>query len=127
MIPITKDEAIEIMEILYSLYPNFNRRGMDNFNRIWVGKLMEGDYKKTLKKTNEYVDQSPYPPSPADIIVKPHKHVDHGMPEQIRAAEERVRKEQADPEIAARRKSKLDEYRKKLERMQAEVSLQHDD
>ena len=123
-----KEEALEIMELLYATYPNFNKSGMKKFNQIWMDKLMDlGDYRKTLQRANQYITESPYPPSLADIIVKPYKHVDHGMPEQIRAAEERVRKEQADPEIAARRKSKLDEYRKKLERMQVEVSLQHDD
>ena len=127
MIPITKDEAIEIMEILYSLYPNFNKRGMDNFNRIWIEKLMEGDYNKTLKQTNQYVTESPYPPSLADIIVKPYKHRDDKMPEKIREAEEAVRKEMADPEIAARRKAKIDKMRQKLERMQAGSRVSDDD
>ena len=115
MIPITKDEAIEIMEILYSLYPNFNRRGMDNFNRIWIEKLMDGDYEKSLKQTNEYVAESPYPPSLADIIVKPYKHRDDGMPEKIREAEEQVKREmESDPGALERRRRKLDELRRKL-------------
>lgn len=111
----TKDEAIEIMQILYATYPNFNKNDVKGFNAIWLKRLMaDGDYPKTLRKTEDYTAESKFAPTLADILVKEYKPRDDGMAEQIRAAEERVRQEKADPEKAARRERLLNEMRKKL-------------
>ena len=111
----TKDEAIEIIQILYATYPNFNKNNVKGFNAIWLKRLMEdGDYQKTLRKTENYTAESKFAPSLADILVKEYKPRDDRMAEQIRAAEEKVRQEKADPERAARREQLLNEMRKKL-------------
>jgi len=110
-----KEEAIEIMQILYATYPNFNKNDVKGFNSIWLKRLMEhGDYSKTLRKTEDYTAESKFAPSLADILVKEYKPRDDGMAEQIRAAEEKVRQEKADPERAARREQLLNEMRRKL-------------
>ena len=36
----TKEEAIEIMQILYATYPNFNKNDVKGFNAIWLKRLM---------------------------------------------------------------------------------------
>lgn len=111
----TKDEAIEIMQILYATYPNFNKNDVKGFNSIWLKRLMEdGDYSKSLHKTEDYTAESKFAPTLADILVKEYKPRDDGMAEQIKQAEALVEKEKSNPEIAARRKQKLDNMRKKL-------------
>lgn len=110
-----KEQALEIVQMLYAAYPNFNRHGSKNFNSIWLERLIEdGDYSKTLRKTKDYTTENKFAPALADILVKEYKPRDDGMAEQIRAAEEKVRQEKADPEKAARREQLLNEMRKKL-------------
>lgn len=110
----TKDEALEIMQILYAAYPNFNKNNIKGFNQIWVGRLMEyGNYKKTLKKANDYTMESPYPPAMADIIVKDVIYKDDGMATQIKQAEEVVKREKSDPVKLKERERLLEEMRKK--------------
>ena len=110
-----KEQALEIVQMLYAAYPNFNKHGSKNFNSIWLERLIEdGNYSKTLRKTKDYTTENKFAPSLADILVKEYKPRDDRMAEQIRAAEEKVRQEKADPEKAARRERLLNEMRKKL-------------
>lgn len=108
-----KSEAIEIMEILYSFYPNFNKRGVKSFNKIWIERLMEGDYKKTLKKTEEYTVNSPYPPSLADIIVLP--------PKEIKPNPEVEQVKQWEAEVKAEREAMTEEDKRKKEERKNEM------
>lgn len=114
----TKDEAMELLELLYAVYPNFNKNGMKSFNKIWLQRLMQGDYQKTLRKTNDYIENSKFPPALADVLVPIHAPRDDGMAEAIRASEEAVRKENEDPETLKRKHELIEEMRKKLHHME---------
>lgn len=107
------------MELLYAYYPNFNRNKLNNFNAIWIERLLNGDYEKSLQKVKSHAAESSYPPSLADVFVPTHKPKDDQMAESIKVAEETVRREMADPETAARRRKKLDEMNEKLKRANA--------
>lgn len=121
------EQAKEIMATVYDFYPNINHNKSPTFNKTWLKAIMQGDYEKTKAALEDYCFENEYPPKIANFVIKPYKHRDDKMPEKIREAEETVRKEMADPEIAARRKAKLDKMRQKLERMQAESRVRHDD
>ena len=107
-------EAKEILTDIQKMYPHFNKNRDVEVGRTWMRLLQKGDYERTKRKLDEYVTESSYPPNVADILVKEYKPRDDGMAEQIRAAEEKVRQEKADPEKAARREQLLNEMRKKL-------------
>ena len=107
-------EAKEILVDIQRLFPNFNKNRDVEVAKTWIRLLQKGDYERTKRKLDEYVTESSYPPNVADILVKEYKPRDDGMAEQIRAAEEKVRQEKADPEKAARREQLLNEMRKKL-------------
>ena len=107
-------EAKEILVDIQRLFPHFNKNRDVEVAKTWIRLLQKGDYERTKRKLDEYVIESSYPPNVADILVKEYKPRDDGMAEQIRAAEEKVRQEKADPEKAARREQLLNEMRKKL-------------
>lgn len=75
---------------------------------------MKGDYEKTIRKLEEYCLSNKYPPAIADFLVKDSAHRNDKMQQQIKAAEDAVRREKADPEKAARREQLLNEMRRKL-------------
>lgn len=113
----TKEEAIEILEILYVTYPNFNKNKMDGFNKIWLKRLMEdGNYKRTLRKTNDYTAESKFAPTLADILVKEYKPVNTEVTD-VNAMEQAVREEMADPERRRRREEKLKQFEDKLKEL----------
>jgi hypothetical protein len=116
----TKEEATEILELLYVSYPNFNKHGMKNFNHIWLERLMEGDYKKTLRKTKDYCENNPYPPSFADVFVPIYKPVQTHDAEMLAEAEKKVAEEMKDPEIRADRERMVKEMMDKLKGVNAD-------
>ena len=107
-------EAKNVLIEVQRLFPHFNKDRDIETAKTWIRLLQKGDYEKTMKKLDEYAIESSYPPNVADILVKEYKPRDDGMAEQIRAAEEKVRQEKADPEKAARREELLNEMRRKL-------------
>lgn len=112
-----KKEAIEIMELLFVCYPNFNRNNTKNFAEIWITRLVEeGDYELTLKKAKEHTASNPYPPSLADIIARKHKPVYTELTD-IEAMEEAVRREKADPELAKKREASLKRFEEKIKEL----------
>ncbi|WP_020007372.1 replicative helicase loader/inhibitor [Salinicoccus albus] len=115
-----KTEAVEIMELLYAFYPNFNKNKMENFNQIWIDRLCEGDYRKTVQKVKQYTADSSFPPALADVFVK--KHVPHEQVDMtIKADRERVEAEMADPEKRAEREQKFEQLKEMQERMRKDV------
>ena len=107
-------EAKNVVIEVQKLFPHFNKNRDIEIAKTWIRLLQKGDYEKTMEKLDEYASESSYPPNVADILVKEYKPRDDGMAEQIRAAEEKVRQEKADPEKAARREQLLNEMRRKL-------------
>ena len=107
-------EAKNVLIEVQKLFPHFNKDRDIETAKTWIRLLQKGDYEKTMNKLDEYAIESSYPPNVADILVKEYKPRDDGMAEQIRAAEEKVRQEKADPEKAARREELLNEMRRKL-------------
>ena len=108
-------EAKNVLIEVQRLFPNFNKDRDIETARTWIRLLQKGNYEKTMEKLDEYAIESSYPPNVADILVKEYKHRDDGMPEKIREAEERVKRElEADPGAWERRKRKLDELKRKL-------------
>ena len=107
-------EAKNVLIEVQKLFPHFNKNRDIEIAKTWIRLLQKGDYEKTMEKLDEYASESSYPPNVADILVKEYKPRDDRMSEQIRAAEEKVRQEKADPERAARREELLNEMRKKL-------------
>ncbi|WP_342388126.1 hypothetical protein [Salinicoccus bachuensis] len=105
-------QAKSIMEELYAVYPNFNRKGIEDFDKIWIKRLMKGDYKKTMRKVEEYTGTNPYPPSLADVLVKEYKPTPIAQMELPRATAE-VERELADPEARKRREATLEKARQK--------------
>ena len=111
-----KQEAIDIMETLYSAYPNFNKKNINSFNTRWIGFLLKGDYEKTLIKTEQYIEESPFPPAPANIIVPVHKPTNTELTD-MKKARETVEHENNDPEQRARREEMLRRFDQKLEEL----------
>lgn len=69
----TSDEAKDVIELIVSCYPKYVEKKNEHDNpkrRIQVlhQKLLKRDYKKTLRKVNNYIDSSPYEPSFSDIL-----------------------------------------------------------
>ena len=109
-----RDQARKVYKTVRRLFPYFHRDADDDTIILWLDLLEKGDYEKTKRKLIDYSTESSYDPKIADILVKEYKPRDDGMAEQIRAAEEKVRQEKADPEKAARREELLNEMRRKL-------------
>lgn len=108
-----KIEALKILDTLYSFYPNFNKNNVSSFNEIWLQRLQEGDYEKTLRKVRHYTSDSKFPPSLADVFVPNHKPRDDGMAEAIKKSEETVKKENENPEVLEEKRQMIKEMRKK--------------
>ena len=109
------DEAKEIMATVYDYYPNINHNKSSTFNKTWLRAIMQGDYEATKSALEDYCFNNEYPPNISNFVIKPYKHRDDGMPEKIREAEERVRRElESDPGAWERRRKKLDELKRKL-------------
>lgn len=109
-----REEARQIYKEIKFLYPLFNKNDDKDMAVLWLDRLELGDYQRTKEKLLDYSIRSSYPPTLADVIETEYIHRDDGMAEQIKQAEALVEKEKANPEIAARRKQKLDDMRKKL-------------
>ena len=105
-------QAKEILEELYVVYPNFNRNDIEDFDKIWLKRLMKGDYKKTMRKVEDYMETNPYPPSLADVLVKEYKPTPIELMEVPRATAE-VEREMADPESRKKREATLEKIREK--------------
>lgn len=112
-----KDEAVEIMNLLFVCYPNFNRNDTPGFVDIWMNRLIsEGDYKQTFKKAKEYTATNQYPPALADIIAREYKPVNTEITDVV-AMEEAVRREKADPKLKAKREESLKRFEDKLKEL----------
>lgn len=111
-----KNQALEILEMLYSFYPNFNRKELDSFNDIWIERLTEGDYGKTMRKVKQYTLDSRFPPTLADVLVIEPKLI---PPEETELAKARaaVEAELADPVKAKEREEVLERARRKFEEL----------
>lgn len=103
------NQAKEILENIYIMYPNFNRKDIDNFDKIWLRKLMLGDFERTKQKLDEYLLNNQFPPTLADILVR--KPVEYTI-DPFEADRLAVEKEKQDPEKAKLREQKLKELRK---------------
>ena len=111
----TFDQAKEIMATVYDYFPNINHNKSPTFNKTWLKAIMQGDYEETKAALEDYCFNNEYPPKIANFVIKPYKHRDDRMPEKIREAEERVKRElETDPGALERRRRKLDELRRKL-------------
>lgn len=63
----TRDEAIDVLESIAELYPNFQiteRKG-----NLFIPILMKMDYHGVMKKLSHYAQANPFPPMIADIAV----------------------------------------------------------
>ncbi|MHC0551400.1 hypothetical protein [Salinicoccus sp. CNSTN-B1] len=107
-----RKQALEVLEILYTFYPNFNHRSIESFNQIWIDRLIEGDYEKTMRKVREYTTNNPYSPSLADVLVKEYKPTPIEQMEVPRATAE-VEREMADPESRKKREGTLEKIKQK--------------
>jgi len=115
-----KPQALEILKILYAFYPNFNRKDIESFNEMWIERLTEGDYEKTMRKVKQYTQDSRFPLSLADVLVIEPKIT---PPEETEIAKARaaVEKEMADPEMRAKRERSLERARQMFEELKNDV------
>ncbi|WP_138416622.1 hypothetical protein [Aquibacillus sediminis] len=75
----TYEEAVEILETIHEVYPNFTIS--ERKVRILIPQLKQMDYQGVLAKLSTYVGQNPFAPTLADIAVYPPKenHYLHQM------------------------------------------------
>lgn len=111
-----ESQALEILRMIYAFYPNFNKHDMQDFNDMWLERLTEGDYEKTMRKVKQYTLDSRFPPTLADVLVIEPKII---PPEETEIAKARavVEKEMADPELRAKRERSLERARQKFEEL----------
>jgi len=114
------NQAKEIMNDIYTFYPNFNSRGIEDFDKKWIKKLMSGDYDKTRRKTDEYLENNKFPPTLADVFVPIYKPVQTHDAEMLAEAEKKVAEEMKDPEIRADRERMVKEMMDKLKGVDAD-------
>ena len=70
-----RNEAIEILEIIDFAY-DMNFHENKKKAEFWISKLEEkGNYTRTLNRTHEYIEEKPFPPTIADILIKELKDV----------------------------------------------------
>ncbi|KKK34712.1 hypothetical protein WN59_06690 [Salinicoccus sediminis] len=111
-----KPQALEILKILYAFYPNFNHKEIESFNEMWIERLTEGDYEKTMRKVKQYTQDSRFPPSLADVLVIEPK-ITPPEETEIAKATAAVEKEMADPEMRAKRERSLENARQMFEEL----------
>lgn len=104
----TEEEAKNIFKTIIALYPAFNSKGNDQVKtdvaKAWIWKLKKGDYKKTMQSLDRYSNNSPFPPSVADILTYEQnniRNVDYSKDI------EKVNEEKYDPEKSKLREEKL--------------------
>lgn len=103
-----KEEALNVFKTVAALYPTFNNKGSDEAKRevanIWLWKLKNGDYRRTMKMLDKYSNDNKFPPSVADIIMyAPKKHHIEDFSKDIK----KVQAEKSNPKTAKLREEKL--------------------
>ncbi|GAB3061119.1 hypothetical protein ACFOU0_06605 [Salinicoccus sesuvii] len=105
-----KEEAKTVIRTIRAFYPTFikdNEEGREKA-RIWMMKLMEANYQKTMIKLDHYATTEAFPPQLARII-----HVDQlsDPKDTLESDINRVRIEKADPRLVELREEKLNRLR----------------
>lgn len=101
-----KEEAKTVLRTIRAYYPSFvkdNEEGREKA-RIWMAKLMDANYLKTMAKLEHYAIKEAFPPQLAHIV-----HIDRlsKSKDKIETDMERVRIEKNDPELVKARDEKL--------------------
>lgn len=117
-----KSQAIEIYEMIITMYPKFNSgestESRKRFAVTWINQIMRGDYKRTKEKLENHLIESVYPPKLADFIILPKKEHSHNAEvDLIEKWESDVRKEMSDPELRKKREETFKKMRDKYKEM----------
>lgn len=108
-----RDQAREIFKQIDFSFHNFNKDNDVEFIKYWLDTLEEGDYARTKFKLKEYLADSKWPPTFADILVKAPKYKSDEEAARERRAEKIVREEMKDPVKKAERDKIMKEMQEK--------------
>lgn len=72
----TKDQAKEILLTIAAAYPKFNLTDNKLRVNVWVENLLSMPFEAVKQRLNGHVLNNPFPPSIAEIAVKPKTNND---------------------------------------------------
>ncbi|WP_017548626.1 hypothetical protein [Salinicoccus carnicancri] len=99
-----KEEAKTVIRTIRAYYPNFMADNDREVARIWMYKLMKGNFEMTMAKLDHYAEKETFAPKLAHILyIEPKEKVDSEMIASI----EQVEREKSDPELSRQRDEKL--------------------
>lgn len=110
-----RNQAKELFKKIKIAYPRFDPENDIDTAIFWLDRLEKGDYEKSRAQLEYFIETSKWQPTIADVLVRKKPSDSEIMKNQIREAEERVRREKEDPEMAERRKQRLKEMREEAE------------
>lgn len=99
-----KEEAKTVIRTIRAYYPNFMADNDKEVARIWMHKLMKGNFEMTMAKLDHYAEKETFPPKLAHILyIERKKKIDMEL---VRSMEQ-VKKEKSDPKLSQQRNEKL--------------------
>lgn len=85
----TRDEAVDIIDTIIDLYPQFESEWTKRKSEIWVSGLMKMDFAKVMHNLEKHVAESRFPPKLAEIAGYPRE--DSQTLARIQAYEEKAK------------------------------------
>ncbi|MCP1288297.1 hypothetical protein NK211_13005 [Mammaliicoccus sciuri] len=113
----TREEANEIVKLIYTVFTNMNFT--KEKAKAWIDIVEKGNYQKTKRKLDNYIENNKYPPTISDFLVKDEYNPADDYKKKIERDKQIVQQEMNDPEKRKRREQNLKRMQKMMARLKA--------
>ena len=111
----TREEANEIVKLIATVFNNIS------FTKekatTWIDIIEKGNYKKTKRKLDNYIENNKYPPTISDFLVKDEYNPADDYKKKIEQDRQKVQEEMNDPEKRKRREENLKRMKQLMSRL----------
>ena len=111
----TREEANEIVKLIATVFNNIN------FTKekatTWIDIIEKGNYKKTKRKLENYIENNKYPPTISDFLVKDEYNPADDYKKKIERDKQKVQEEMNDPEKRKRREENIKRMKQLMSRL----------
>ncbi|MFT2142282.1 hypothetical protein [Mammaliicoccus sciuri] len=113
----TREEANEIVKLIATVFTNMNFTKEKAIT--WIDIVEKGNYKKTKRKLENYIENNKYPPTISDFLVKDEYNPADDYKKKIERDKQIVQEEMKDPEKRKRREENLKRMQQMMARLKA--------
>lgn len=113
----TREEANEIVKLIATVFTNMNFTKEKAIT--WIDIVEKGNYKKTKRKLDNYIENNKYPPTISDFLVKDEYNPADDYKKKIERDKQIVQEEMKDPEKRKRRERNLKRMQQMMDRLKA--------